>query len=390
MSLLFISNVVPDIVPYNGPGFTRSGNNVLLGITEALPDDATIVSCRPIASFPNGPVWIKGETVDLSNGKKIIILPTLNIKIVKNIIWAYIIKSYIKKWAKKNPNDINYVLVYNLYTPPIKSVYKACKKYKCKLSAILYDLGVPPKRLGLGRITMMGYRHMEKQAEKYIPLLDGRIVINESIAKHYAPDKDYLLVDGGINSDVIAKLFPIEKSTSNRFTFLLAGMLWDQNGTRLLLDCLSLHPELDADFIFAGKGIDVTLIESAAKKDKRIKYAGMLSQQHLFNLYAKVDVLLNLRLEEAVDFHFPSKLLEYMATGKHVLSTNIAHAGKVYGDYISILSDITPDGLAESINDIISAGKDTLYQRGTVTREFMLQNRNWRYQTQRIIKYINR
>lgn len=145
MSYLFISNVVPDVAPYNGAGFTRSGNNVLIGIVEALPEDATIVSCRPIASFPKGPMWINGEEIKLTNGKTINILPTLNIKILKNIVWGWKIKTYIKRWAKMNPNATNNVLIYNLYTPPIKYVYEACKKYKCRINAILYDLGVPPK-----------------------------------------------------------------------------------------------------------------------------------------------------------------------------------------------------------------------------------------------------
>lgn len=390
MPILFISNIVPDKPPYNGEGFTRSGNNVLLGIAEALPTDATLISCRPIVSFPKGPLWINAEDIELANGKKVHILPTLNVKIIKNIFWGWKIKKHIKQWANIDSDTKRNVLMYNLYTPPVKDVYNACRKHGCRLFAILYDLGVPPKRLGLSRLTMAGYRHMERQAEKYIPKLDGRIIINEAISAHYAPNQDFLLVDGGINSNVIERLFPLQENNTDKFRFLLAGMLWDQNGTKLLLNCIKEHPEINAEFIFAGQGIDVPLIEKASQVNFRIRYAGMLSQDALFKLYEQVDVLLNLRLEEETDFHFPSKLLEYMATGKHVLSTPVAHAERVYGEYISILKDPTPDGLAEAIKTVISMGKQNIYCKGKTAREFMLNNRTWGFQTKRILAYMTK
>lgn len=392
MALLFISNIVPDKEPYNGVGFTRSSNNVFLGIEKALPDDpeAELVSCRPVASFPHGPLWIKSEDIKLRDGRVIHLLPCLNIKILKNLYWGFVIQKYIKEWSRRNSDKKRNVLVYNIYTPPISSIYKACKKYSCKLTSILYDLGVPPRHLKLGVLTMCGYKHMEKVAEKYIPLLDGRIVINESIVGHYAPNEHYLLIDGGINEQVEAKLFPLENTKSERYTFVLAGMLWAQNGTQLVLDCLESNQDLDIRVVFAGIGNDVQKIKAAAAKDNRIEYAGMLNQDELFKLYQQSDVLLNLRIEEEVDYHFPSKLLEYLVTGKHVLSTSIAHAERDYGEHLTILRNATPEALADSIRQIISIDKNTLLQKGIKARSFMLQNRSWRQRTKQILDYISK
>ena len=391
MALLFISNIVPDRAPYNGVGFTRSSNNVFLGIEKALPDDskAELVSCRPIASFPRGPLWLKGEDIQLRDGRIIHLMPCLNIKVLKNLFWSFKIKRYIRKWCQQNSNVERNVLVYNIYTPPISSIYMACKKYGCRLTAILYDLGVPPKHLHLSALTMWGYRHMEKVAEKYIPLLDGRVVINESIVRHYAPDKSYLLIDGGINEHVEARLFPLEQTKSEKYTFVLAGMLWAQTGSQLVLDCLASNPDLDIRIVFAGLGNDVEKIKAAASKDDRIEYAGMLNQDELFKLYQQSDVLLNLRIEEEIDYHFPSKLLEYLATGKHVLSTSIAHAERDYGEYMTILRNATPDGLADSIRQIISIDRGILLQNGLKARAFMLQNRCWSQRTRQILDYIS-
>lgn len=393
MALLFVSNIVPDRAPFNGQGFTRSGNNVLLGIAQALPESETpeLLSCRPSTSFPHGPLWKKGETVKIQeDGPEIQILPTLNLKVLKNLFWGLQVKRYIRKWAARHKGERMDVLVYNIYTPPISWLYKACKRYGCKLTAILYDLGVPPARLGLSFLTMLGYQAMERQAKRYIPLLDGRVVINERIVRHYAPGKDFLLVDGGINDDVMSRLFPLEEPSSEEFVFVLAGMLWDQNGTKLVMDCLQGHPELSVKVVFAGNGIDVPKIQAFARQDSRVSYAGMLSPEELFKLYAKADVLLNLRKEEEEDFHFPSKLLEYLATGKHVISTPVAHAERDYGQFMTLLQEGTPETLAVAIKSVMQRGKASLYEQGKRARAYMIEKRRWAVRTQEILDYLHR
>lgn len=391
MALVFISSIVPDKEPYNGKGFARSGNNVLLGIAESLPieEDTIFLSCRPIASFPRGPLWIKSETID--TGLYVIhILPTLNIKIIKGLYWGLIIKRIIRKWSKANQESKRKVLVYNIYSPPISTLYKICKKTHTKLFAILYDLGIPPKHLTLSKMTMMGYRYMARIAKKYIPKLDGRIVINETISKEYARGKSYLLIDGGINSEVINLLPNLYKREPNKqLVITLCGLLWEQNGTRLILECLEKHPDLDVIVCFAGKGVDVGLIEERSVSDKRIRYLGLLSQEEIFKLYEISDVLLNLRIEEPNDMHFPSKLLEYIATGKHVISTSIAHAERDYGEFMTVLQTISENSLYLAIKNIMDSDPKDIYEQGKLARQFMISNRNWGKRTSEILNYIN-
>lgn len=86
-------------------------------------------------------------------------------------------------------------------------------------------------------------------------------------------------------------------------------MLWDQNGTQLILETLKQNLDLKVIVQFAGNGIDVPMIEEAAKTDNRIQYLGMLTLDKLFKVYEQADVLFNLRLEEEVDYHFPVNCL---------------------------------------------------------------------------------
>ena len=387
MALLFISG----LKAYHGR--SDSGGNALRGIADALckyaGDDLEFISHPCVESFPKGPIWIPASTEKLDDNHVIRFLPTLNLKIIKSIMWGRMCRIIIREWAKRHKNEQLKVLVYNTYHPPVNDLYAACCSVRAKLYAILYDLGVPPRRLGLGWLSTLGYRVAERVAEKYIPLLDGRIIINERIADHYAPGKDFILVDGGINQNVINHLFPLNVNQDDVFTFVLAGMLWDQNGTRLVLDTMKVYPNPNVRIVFAGKGKDVPLIEEAANKDSRISYAGMLDMDDLFLLYEKADVLFNLRLEEAVDFHFPGKLLEILSTGRYVISTPVAHAERDYGSFMSFLYDKTPYGLSQLMDETIHKGKRELLEIGKKAQEFMLHNRTWEIQTQRILDYIN-
>ena len=235
---------------------------------------------------------------------------------------------------------------------------------------------------------MFGYKQFEKIAYKFIPKIDGRIVINEKISKEYAPGKDYILIDGGVNDELLNRLFPLKQSEDTLVTYVLAGMLWEQNGTQMVLDVMKIRPDLNVKVIFAGNGNDVPKILAAANSDKRIEYAGMLNMDELFKLYEKADVLLNLRIEEENDMHFPSKLLEYMSMGKWVVSTPVAHAERDYGDFLDFLYIQTPEGLATKMDEISKLSKGDMYLSGVKMRQFMLENRTWRIRTKEILNYI--
>ena len=392
MALLFISSVVPDEERFHNAAFMRSGNNVLLGIAEALwkHGNCDLLSYEPTPSYPRGRLWFGKKNVIFESGMIVKYAPFLNVKILKNIFEGIYTLFFVLNWSRRHWGERNTILVYNIYDPPISFLYKACKLSQTRLYAILYDLGVPPKRLGLSKATMIAYRLSEISAKKYIPKLDGRIVINEAIVDHYAPGKDSILIDGGINDSIISQLFSLEESQSPLYTFVCAGMLWDQNGTKLIIDAMRVNTNPKIRVIFAGRGIDVPLIESASKEDSRISYAGMLSLQELFGIYKEADVLLNLRLEEEIDFHFPSKLLEYMVTGKLVVSTPIAHAERDYGHFIKFLQEASPNSLSELMNSITEIPKKVLFQKGIEERAFMISNRNWARRTEDILCYLNK
>ena len=396
LSIAFLGTLVPDEPMYNNIAFARSGNTVQEGIVLGLREhkiDVTVLSQRPIASFPkNRILFCFKKTIIYRKSTKIILVPFINLKVIKTIFVATYDFFSLITWAINNRRNKRCILVYNPEIHPLPLVHLYAKMTMCKSVAILYDLGMPPKSLKLGRFrTLLSYIS-EFFTKKIVSHLDGRIVINENVVRDYAPNSHYLLIDGGINEHIVSKLFDLKlKSDLKKETiFLCAGTLWPINGTMVIMEALKINKNPCIKVWFAGSGIDQNLIESAQKNDLRIKYLGKLDINQLFAFYEEADVLMNIRVTEPSEslYLFPSKIFEYLATGKYVLTTSTAHLNKTYGHLCHVLKDNDPHTLAQAMNEIANMPKNELLNRGRIARQFILKNRTWDIQSTKILNYI--
>jgi glycosyltransferase involved in cell wall biosynthesis len=81
-------------------------------------------------------------------------------------------------------------------------------------------------------------------------------------------------------------------------------------------------------------------------------------------------------------------MLEYLAVGKPVLSTAVAHVEKDYGDYCYVVKEETAAALAAKIVSVKWIPASERYGLGCRAREFMLKNRTWNAQGKRICAYL--
>lgn len=397
ISIAFLGTLVPDTKEFQNTALTRAGNMVQDGIVSGLHAcgaELRVFSHRPIASFPNDrTLFCKKMKLQYKDSIDLIIVPFINILFVKTITGALFDFFALLKWVLQNRNKERVILVYNAYTPPIDFVYWMGKITRSKTVAILYDLGMPPKELNLNLLKKAIYRFVEFFAKIYIPRLDGRIVINENIALDYAPGKHFLLVDGGISSNITDRLFELKEKTDREKTvFLLAGSLWGANGTQLIIETLNLNNNPKIEMWFAGDGVDVDFIKAAAEKDQRIKYKGKLNLDQLFDLYREVDVLMNIRVTSNGEgnYLFPSKILEYLAVGKYTISTKVAHIEKEYGFLCKLLENNNSTELSAAMDELTNLSENEMFERGKHARNYMLNSHTWENQSAKIKEYITR
>ena len=119
-------------------------------------------------------------------------------------------------------------------------------------------------------------------------------------------------------------------------------------------------------------------IELSLKKDPRIKYWGTRPNQEILSFEKKAKLLVNPRfsINEFTKYSFPSKLMEYMASGTPILTTRLPGIPEDYADKMYYIDDESVAGLKTSLISCLSKSDDELYDFGKHTREYVLTHKN--------------
>lgn len=385
-----VSGVVPDVPEFRTEGFARAGNNAVLhSLREMIAaglEFTGVFSIQPMPAFPRGKrLWMPRRTVELFPGCAAQLLPHLNLPLWKQIHLGFSAFFALLRWAWRNRGRPRVILQYNLTRPPALFIFLAARLTGSKYAAMLYDIGTPPVKID----HMFWYRVDDFCARRLVRRLDGRIVITRAILDDYAPGAHGLHVDGAVDEAVIPD-WPLP-APRDEFVLCLAGSLWELNGVRLLLDAFGRLDDPALRLEIAGHGVLADLVREATQRDNRIRYHGLLAHDQVLELYRRSDVLLNIRLTQGVgkSYLFASKLLEYLAMGRTVITTAMAHAAEEYGPFAYVLRDETPEALADLIRQIRQTPFTERQARAEAGRRYMKLNKTWRRQGERMTAYLS-
>jgi glycosyltransferase involved in cell wall biosynthesis len=396
MVVLFIGSLVPDTSEFRNSAFGYSGQLVQEGlvdgfISQRIPID--ILSFRPMSYFPRGEKLFSSRLkVNYNHSTILVLAPIINLMLLRELFGGIYAFFFILIWSLRNISKKQIVMQYGVYTPPLPFVYLAVLFSKAKLISVLYDIGVPPSTLNLGRKRMLIYKFVDFYSKIFIPKLDGRIAINKKVVEDYSQEKHSLIIDGGLSNKVIEKmrLFETSDIIKSETIFMFGGSLWPINGIEILLRAFEMNANPDIRLWFAGKGVDEELIKAAARNDNRIIYLGMLGLGDLYKYYIKSDVLLNIRVSDLDEckYFFPSKFFEYLATGKYVITSSVSHIREEYGTICYVIDETTSQNLSNVFDEIHNKTKSELKEVGLKARDFVLMHKSWEKQTENIIYYI--
>ena len=145
--------------------------------------------------------------------------------------------------------------------------------------------------------------------------------------------------------------------------------------------------------LFCGY-VDLDLIESLLKKlqkkDKRIIYWGVVEQKHVFEMQQQATLLVNPRKghEEYTKYSFPSKTMEYMASGTPTIMYKLPGLPIEYEEYLVLLPDNSQETLTAILKQWGSKTQAELYEFGEKAKRFILENKNSEIQASRLMNFI--
>jgi len=124
-----------------------------------------------------------------------------------------------------------------------------------------------------------------------------------------------------------------------------------------------------------------------ASIDDRICYKGNIDREDVLLLQKKARLLVNPRQPnyELTKYSFPSKTMEYLASGTPVLMYKLPGIPEEYFQFCYTLTDLSVDELASKIDEIVSQTDFELQKKGEEAKRFILENKTARIQVKKII-----
>ena len=124
--------------------------------------------------------------------------------------------------------------------------------------------------------------------------------------------------------------------------------------------------------------------------DSRIEYRGLVPTDEVRVLQKKVTVLVNPRhsTEEFTKYSFPSKTLEYMASGTPVLMSPLPSMPEEYKQYLYLFEDESVNGMKLMIEKVCSLSILELNDKGTSAKIFVHNYKSSKEQIKKILKLI--
>lgn len=350
-----------------------------------------------VYSFPMIPTFPKlkkacwgNKKENLFCGYKCTWLKTINLPFLKQLSRKLNGRKILKKWLKENKNSDCAVLTYSI--PPFlaKDIVKLCNKYGVKCFALVTDL---LKYMYMnhksGRLVSKLKNLYLSSAIKYQGKFDGYIYLTDAMKEVINPDKPYTVVEGIANVDELSAVPSFEKA--NPKAVMYAGRLNEKYGIMDLVSAFSQIENENISLWLFGNGNCVDKIEKYCEEDKRIKYFGNVSREEVLKYQRQATLLVNVRKDkdEYTKYSFPSKTIEYMASGTPLLTSALSGIPKEYYDYVFRVDETDTETVSSKLEEILNMPEESLEEKGKMAKKFIFEKKNAGYQSKKILNFIN-
>lgn len=174
---------------------------------------------------------------------------------------------------------------------------------------------------------------------------------------------------------------------ADEFPILYTGTLAARYGVSDLIDAFEHLDRPEARLWICGDGDTRPRLEAQAARDARITYFGQVSRSQALALQRQAAVLVNPRRAEGefTKYSFPSKTMEYLASGKPVVMHALPGVPNEYHDLLVIPRTQDAAGLAEVLDDLADRPAADLLELGRRGQAFVLNSKNPEKQVGKVI-----
>jgi len=379
MRLLWLGHLFDEATALSCPAISLAANRWQSGLISGLRDagcELRMLGHMPEQLWPRGKNWYvcgqKGEAPVPGAGGPILreLVPYLNLPGLRSHVLARQYARALARSLREGPHP-DAVLTYNVL-PHSLAVARIARRFAIPWIPVIADAPGDPA----------AYRRLEQQFMQAA----GCVFLSwDSFERWNGTPKLHL--DGGVIAAPEREL-DVPLHDGPRIIFF-SGNLGPYAGVNLLLDAFAQMHDPDLRLWICGKGSNAKLAQ-ALRKDMRITFFGGVSEQKLTELSRQAWVMVNPRPGHVPgnEHNFPSKVLEYLAYGKPVVSTMTLGLAPCYRDIIVPVDTDTPQALARKIQKVLDLLPD---ERAVLSRricQFLIMNKTWQMQGSRLTKWL--
>ncbi len=338
------------------------------------------ISSRPINRAVSSKLFYKSEK-DSENGIDYSYVPFINYPILRNItvFFSVFFKILFMRTEKERAMICDALNIIASFAALI-----ACKFRGIKTVGIVTD--VPCHRPNNAKIPFH-----EKINLWLMKKFDGYLLLTEQMNDIVNPKNvPYVVLEG--HSDV--SMAKVENNLSNKYekqVCLYAGTLRKVYGIENLVRGFIKANVPNTELHIYGEGDFRKELEELAKEYKSVKYMGIAPNKVIVENELKATLLVNPRPTDAdyTKYSFPSKNMEYMASGTPVLTTCLPGMPKEYNDYVFLLKEETIDGVADALQEIFKYSPKELHTKGIAAKDFVMKEKNNIIQAKKLLNMIS-
>ncbi len=402
MRILYISTLCAkktygELFGYNtaSPGFAVQKYHRVMA--EGFKDNGTEVIC--VTAPPISKVNYKGKKATLpectENGIRFSYVDVLNLPIIKNLsVYRNTKKRCLEllNEAYRQGTDAGIVLdllCISACQGALAAQKKFNKKHKVKSAGIVTDL---PAFLHTDKTGLKGKifgKLFTRLFNKNLRSCSSYVFLTEQMNRLLnVQNKPYAVIEGQADINVPSPKVTEEKKAPR--ICMYAGSLCKIYGIVTLAEAFGELSLENAELHIYGNGDSKEELEALSKKYSSVKYCGVLSNEEIVAKEQEAILLINPRPagEEYTKYSFPSKNMEYMASGTAVLTTNLPGMPAEYHDYVYVLHDESKDGIKRSLSAILSLSDPEIRSKGMKAREFVLENKNSKIQSGKVLTLL--
>lgn len=364
--------IMPSLAP------TTLQYNLLEGI-RAAGKSPRIINIAPVGTFPRAhrDVILRRERYT-TLGMDVLDPGTVNLPWLKQLIRARRIRRAILRSGERE------LLIYSTYMPYLKAIHRLPPEYR--VTVIVTDLLEDASYTAMSRFRRLQTRVMNRMVHKYLARVNAFVCLAEGMMEILGVgNRPALIMEGIAGTRVPARTR--EDIRADKRVLLYTGGVWARYGILDLLDAFSRIPDPRYELRICGWGDDVAAVKAAAERDRRIHFLGYLSKDEVYQEQRRATLLVNPRPanEAFTNRSFPSKTLEYMASGVPVLMHRLGAVPSDYDPHLYYFEGRSPEEMAAKIRVLCEQDDDTLYAFGNAAREFVLREKNPARQGERIL-----